>query len=86
MFTCHLWTHVNKLAFQGRVFSVMVPSAKGPTKIEPGYCPIVLKLVEGVVRFDCVDGTEKKTTIAGGTVSVTDQHIIILPKVNFPTS
>ena len=51
MFTCHVWTSVDQLAFQGSVSSVMVPSAKGPTKIEPGYCPIVLGLINGVVQI-----------------------------------
>ena len=81
MFLCHVWGAVDRLTFQGKVSSVIVPSAKGPTKIMTGYCPIVLGLVDGVVRLDCEDGTQKKIHISGGAVSVSEDQIVILPKV-----
>ena len=82
MFKCHLWTHINRLAFQGNVISVIVPSQKGPTKVSAGYCPIVLRLQKGTVRLNCEDGTHKTIEISGGTISVAEKNIIILPHVH----
>lgn len=82
MFKCHLWTHINQLAFQGNVISVIVPSQKGPTKISAGYCPIVLRLVKGTVRVNCENDIHKTIEISGGTVSVSEKNIVILPHVH----
>lgn len=84
MFTCHIWSHVKQLDFQGAVTAATVPSINGPTKIQPGYCPFILGLVKGNVTLHCTDGTDVTVPIQGGTASVVNTNIIILHAVSMP--
>jgi F-type H+-transporting ATPase subunit epsilon len=64
--------------FSGLVESIQVSGSEGELGVNPGHAPLLTALKPGMVRLVKQFGHEEVMYVAGGTLEVQPNHIIIL--------
>ena len=67
--------------FSGVVSTIQVTGSEGELGIHPGHAPLLTGLKPGMVRLVKEDGSEELIYIAGGTLEVQPNAVIVLADV-----
>jgi F-type H+-transporting ATPase subunit epsilon len=68
----------SKSAFKGEIKSITVPGTKGSFQVLKNHAPIISTLDLGMIKVDLLDSKVNYYSIAGGTVEVLDNNVLVL--------
>ena len=70
--------NMDKILYEKRVNSVILPVLGGSLAILPGHTPLFTKLIKGILEIEDTDNTRENIEIEGGIAKVKQGKIVVL--------